>query len=91
MERGHTVTNERHALPLNSRTTPEARRKLALLKAVGLDRVPPEQRELALAIAKRYDLDLMLKHLVLVDGRPYVTRDALLHIAHRSGSSTASR
>jgi hypothetical protein len=63
----------------------EAKRKLALLKAVGLDRVPVEQRELALAIAKRYDLDLLLKHLVLIEGRPYVTRDALLWIAHRSG------
>lgn len=63
----------------------EARRKLALLKAVGLDRAAPEQRELALAIAKRYDLDLLLKHLVLVDGKPYITRDALLWIAHRSG------
>jgi len=73
-------------------TAPEAqqqerdqKRQLALLKAVGLDRVPVEQRELALAIAKRYDLDLLLKHLVLIDGKPYVTRDALLWIAHRSG------
>lgn len=64
----------------------EDRRGAALLKAVGLDRVPPEQRELALAIADRYALDLMLKHLVLIDGRPYVTRDGLLHIAHRSGA-----
>ena len=60
-------------------------RDLALLKAVGLDRAAPEQRELALAIAERYGLDLMLKHLVLIEGRPYITRDALLHIAHRSG------
>lgn len=60
-------------------------RELALLKAVGLDRVNPEQRELALNIAKRYELDLLLKHLVMIDGRPYVTRDGLLHIAHRSG------
>jgi hypothetical protein len=63
----------------------EQRRKLALLKAVGLDRAAPEQRELAIAIANRYDLDLMLKHLVLVDGKPFITRDALLWIAHRSG------
>jgi len=77
------VTNE-NAIE-EQRDDTERKRRLALLKAVGLDRVPPEQRELALAIAKRYDLDLMLKHLVLVDGRPYVTRDALLHIAHRSG------
>lgn len=58
---------------------------LALLKAVGLDRAAPEQRQLAIAIADRYGLDLMLKHLVLIEGRPYVTRDALIHIAHRSG------
>jgi len=58
---------------------------LALLKAVGLDRAAPEQRKLAINIADRYGLDLLLKHLVLVEGRPYITRDALLHIAHRSG------
>ena len=63
----------------------ETKRQAALLKAVGLDRVPPEQRELAMAIADRYALDLLLKHVVLIDGRPYVTRDGLLHIAHRSG------
>lgn len=61
------------------------RRNAALLKAIGLDKVPAEQRELALAIAKRYELDLMLKHLVLIEGRPYITRDGLLWIAHRSG------
>src|SRR5438874_3628068 len=60
-------------------------RKLTLLRAIGLDRVSPEQRELALNIAKKYELDLMLRHIVLVDGKPYVTRDALLFIAHRSG------
>jgi hypothetical protein len=65
-------------------STPE-KRELALLRAVGLDKAAPEQRELALAIADRYGLDLMLKHLVLIEGRPYLTRDALLHIAHRSG------
>ena len=58
---------------------------LALLKAVGLDKAAPEQRQLAISIAERYGLDLLLKHLVLVEGRPYITRDALLHIAHRSG------
>jgi hypothetical protein len=64
----------------------EQARKAAILKAIGLDRVPAEQREIALAIADRYGLDLMLKHLVLVDGRPYITRDGLLHVAHRSGA-----
>lgn len=60
-------------------------RELALLKAVGLDKLKPEERELALNIATRYDLDLLLKHLVLIDGRAYITRDGLLHIAHGSG------
>jgi hypothetical protein len=63
----------------------ETRRKLALLRAIGLDRVSEPERELALAIAKRYDLDLLLKHAVLIEGRIYVTRDGLLHVAHRSG------
>jgi hypothetical protein len=63
----------------------EEKRQVALLKAVGLDRLAPEQRELALNLARRYELDLLLKHLVLIEGRAYVTRDGLLHIAHRSG------
>jgi hypothetical protein len=71
-------------LPATLQTT-DAKRQIALLRAVGLDKAAPEQRELALAIADRYGLDLMLKHLVLIEGRPYLTRDALLHIAHRSG------
>ena len=60
-------------------------RELALLKAVGLDRLAPEQRDLAVNLAQRYDLDLLLKHLVMIEGRAYITRDGLLHVAHRSG------
>jgi hypothetical protein len=71
-------------LPATMQSTPE-KRELALLRAVGLDKAAPEQRELALAIADRYGLDLMLRHLVLIDGKPFVTRDGLLWIAHRSG------
>jgi hypothetical protein len=63
----------------------DTRRRVALLKAVGLDKLAPEQRELALNLSERYGLDLLLKHLVLIEGRAYVTRDGLLHIAHRSG------
>ena len=66
-------------------TTADGVRQVALLKAIGFDKLAPEQRELALNIAKRYDLDPLLRHIVLIDGRPFVTRDALLHIAHRSG------
>ena len=65
--------------------TEDQRRKVALLKAIGLDRLAPEQRELAISIANKYELDLLLKHLVMIEGRPYITRDGLLHIAHRSG------
>ena len=71
-------------LPATMQSTPE-KRELALLRAVGLDKADPAQRELALAIADRYGLDLMLKHIVLIEGRPFITRDGLLHIAHRSG------
>lgn len=80
-----TAVAEQNAVTTTDDKEAEGRRKLAILKAVGLDRVSTEQRELSLAIANRYDLDLMLKHLVLIDGKPYVTRDALLWIAHRSG------
>jgi hypothetical protein len=58
---------------------------VALLKAVGWDRLAPEQRELALAISRTYGLDPMLRHLAIIDGKPVVTRDGLLHVAHRSG------
>lgn len=56
----------------------------ALLRAVGFDKLSEPQRELALAIAHRYELDPMLKHLVMIEGKPYITRDGLLHVAHRS-------
>jgi hypothetical protein len=65
-----------------------------------LERPPAPDREQVLAILKlnprdpavqalvltceRYDLDPLLKHAVLIDGRLYVTRDGLLHVAHRS-------
>lgn len=71
-------------LPATTQGTDE-KRAVALLKAVGLDRVAPEQREIALAVADRYQLDLLLGHLQLIDGKPYVTHKGLLHIAHRSG------
>jgi hypothetical protein len=66
-------------------TAKDDERKVALMRAIGLDTLAPPQRELALNIAQRYDLDLLLKHLVLIEGRAYITRDGLLHVAHRSG------
>jgi len=72
------------ALARTNGATQDAR-DAALIKAIGFDRVPAEQRELAMHIAERYGLDLMLRHIVMVDGKPYITRDGLLHVAHRSG------
>lgn len=66
-------------------TTDDAKREVALLKAIGFDRLAPEQRDLALNIAAKYELDPFLRHLVIIDGKPFITRDALLYIAHRSG------
>jgi hypothetical protein len=60
-------------------------RRSALLQALGFDRLSEGQRELALAISAQYDLDPMLRHVVMVDGKPYITRDGLLHVAHKSG------
>lgn len=39
-----------------------------------------------IAVCQRYDLDPLLKHVVVIPGSgPYLTRDGLLHVAHRSG------
>ena len=62
----------------------KAKQNEALLRAIGFDKLAPEQRALGLNIAKRYGLDLLLKHLVIIEGRVYVTRDGLLHVAHNS-------
>ncbi len=53
--------------------------------------IPDDEVKLALAIAGRYGLDPLLRHLVLIPGgqnrryNVYITRDGLLHIAHTSG------
>jgi len=59
--------------------------ELAALKAAGFERVDPATRAIAVEVANRYGLELMLKHLVAIDGKFYITRDGLLHVAHRSG------
>lgn len=52
--------------------------------------IPDEDVHLALAICQKYGLDPLLKHVVLIRNRTgrydvYITRNGLLHIAHRSG------
>lgn len=40
----------------------------------------------AVAVAKHYDLDPLLKHVIVIpNAGVYITRDGLLHVAHRSG------
>lgn len=46
----------------------------------------PARVDLAMVICRQYGFDPILKHVVLIDGSVYVTRDGLLHIAHASGA-----
>jgi hypothetical protein len=56
----------------------------AVLNALGLN--PRDARVQALAlVAQRYDLDLVLKHVFLIQGTVYVSHAGLLHLAHKSG------
>jgi hypothetical protein len=43
------------------------------------------QVDLVMHLCGHYGLDPLLKHLVLINGSAYITRDGLLHIAHQSG------
>lgn len=64
--------------------TPVQTDHAAILRALRLDPTNPDHAALLL-ICDRYGLDPLLKHVVLIQGRPYVTRDGYLHIAHRGG------
>lgn len=56
----------------------------AVMKHLGLNPRDPATQALLL-VCQKYDLDPILKHALLIKGRLYVTRDGLLHVAHRSG------
>ena len=56
----------------------------AVLNALGLN--PRDARVQALAlVAQRYNLDMLLKHVFLIQGTIYVSHAGLLHLAHTSG------
>lgn len=57
--------------------------RMAILQTLKLNPNDPKTQALLL-VCDRYGLDPVLKHMVLVDGNPYVTRDGLLHVAHTS-------
>lgn len=56
----------------------------AILSHLKLNPRDPATQALLL-VCERYGLDPLLRHMILVDGRPYITRDGLLDVAHRSG------
>ncbi len=56
----------------------------AILRSLNLNPADVNTQALLL-ICRRYDLDPIMKQVVLISGRPYVTRDGYLHIAHASG------
>lgn len=56
-----------------------------VLAAVGIDPNNPTHQA-ALLICEKYGFDPLLKHVVVIPAKgPYVTRDGLLYVAHRSG------
>lgn len=56
-----------------------------VLTYLGLNPDDPRSQAVV-AVAQRYDLDPLLKHVIVIPkGGVYITRDGLLHIAHRSG------
>jgi len=58
--------------------------QVAVLKALNLNPSDPKTQALLL-VCERYNLDPVLRHIILIQGTPYVTRDGYLHVAHRSG------
>lgn len=56
-----------------------------VLSYLGLNPADPKSQAVV-AVAQRYDLDPVLKHVIVIPkGGVYITRDGLLHVAHRSG------
>jgi hypothetical protein len=56
-----------------------------VLEYLGLNPNSPADRA-AVAVCRTYDLDPVLKHVVVIPkGGVYITRDGLLHVAHKSG------
>lgn len=57
----------------------------AIAQYLGLNMRDPKTHAV-LAVCQRYHLDPVLKHVIVIPkGGAYITRDGLLHVAHRSG------
>lgn len=70
---------------LAPQNTPFAPNQQAIAQYLGLN--PNDAKSHAVvAVCERYELDPVLKHVIVIPkGGVYITRDGLLHIAHRSG------
>lgn len=55
-----------------------------VLRTLGINASDPNAQALLL-VCQRYELDPLLKHMQLIKGTPYITRDGYLHVAHSSG------
>ena len=56
-----------------------------LIRYLGLNPSKPEDRA-AVAVCRQYGFDPILKHVIVIPrSGVYITRDGLLHVAHRSG------
>lgn len=55
-----------------------------ILRALGIDASDVNAQALLLT-CRRYGLDPLLRHMILIQRRPYITRDGYLHVAHASG------
>ncbi|HEY8601786.1 MAG TPA: recombinase RecT [Thermomicrobiales bacterium] len=78
-ERGLTVPNTQ------LQTMADPRERDRLLRNLILPKATPEQFSLVLAICQRYGFDPLLRHVLIVGGNLYVTRDGLRHMAWQSG------
>lgn len=57
-----------------------------LVRNLILKNATDDQLKLVLAICDRYGFDPLLKHVALISGSIYVTRDGLLHVAHSNSA-----
>lgn len=77
------MTIEQHTAPSREIAFNEADEQM--LAYLGLDPRKPADRA-AVQVAQHYGLDPLLKHVIVIPGGGvYITRDGLLHLAHRSG------
>lgn len=80
-----TQTQERSLTTVGPQTMLDTQERDRLLRNLILPKASPEQFSLVLAICQRYGFDPLLRHVLIVGGNLYVTRDGLRHMAWQSG------